>query len=320
MADLPVERLESAAPFTYCGVDFFGPFYIKEGRKELKRYGALYTCLASRIIHIETAGSLETDSFLLSLRRFIARRGPVRSILSDNGTNFVGAENELKRAWEEMDHTKVKDYLRGVGCDWIEWKRNPPTASHMGGVWERQIRSVRAVLQSLLKTHGHTLNEEALRTLLAEAEAIVNSRPLTVDNISDPSCLPLSPIQLLTMKTKVVLPPPGSFESADLYCRKRWRRVQYLANEFWQRWRKEYLSSLQARQKWGSVRRNFKINDIVLLKDDSVTRSQWPMGRVMQVSSDDNGLVRSVQLRVAYSKDLVSRPITKIVLLVEATD
>jgi hypothetical protein len=96
--------------------------------------------------------------------------------------------------------------------------------------------------------------------------------------------------------------------------------VQYLANEFWQRWRKEYLSSLQARQKWGSVRRNFRINDIVLIKDDTVTRSQWPMGRVMHVSSDDNGLVRSVQLRVAYSKDLVTRPITKIVLLVEATD
>ena len=320
MADLPIERLEVDAPFTYCGVDIFGPFLVKEGRKELKRYGALFTCFASRAVHIETTCTLETDSFLLALRRFIARRGPVRSIRSDNGTNFVGADNELTRAFKEMDHERLGAALGEMGCDWmITWKRNPPTASHMGGVWERQIRSVRDILQSLLKTNGHLLNDESLRTLLLEAEAIVNSRPLTVDSLSDPTCLPLSPAQVLTMKSKVVLPPPGVFEEADLYCRKRWRRVQHLANEFWQRWRKEYLASLQARQKWGKVRRNFCVNDIVLLKDDSATRNHWPMGRVEKVAADDGGLVRSVQLRVAYSKDLVSRPISKIVLLVEAS-
>ena len=291
---------------------------MKERRSELKRYGVLYTCFASRAIHIETTCSLETDTFLLSFRRFTARRGPVRSLHSDNGTNFVGADNELKRAFDEMDHSKIKAHLGERSCEWITWKRNPPTASHMGGVWERQIRSVRAILQSLLKTYGHVLNDESLRTLLLEAEAIVNSRPLTVENINDPTCLPLSPCQLLTMKSKVILPPPGVFEKEDLYCRKRWRRVQYLANEFWQRWRKEYLGSLQARQKWNKVRRNFMVDDIVLLKEDGVKRNNWPMGRVIQVFPDDKGLVRSVQLKTAYSNELFSRPINKIVLLVES--
>ena len=92
MADLPEDRLEPAPPFTYCAVDLFGPFHIKEGRKELKRYGVLFTCMSSLAIHLETANSLETNSFLQSLRRFIDRRGPVRQIRFDQGTNFVGAK------------------------------------------------------------------------------------------------------------------------------------------------------------------------------------------------------------------------------------
>ena len=108
MADLPKERLSPAPPFTYCGVDFFGPFFIKEGRKKLKRYGALFTCLTSRVVHIKTTNSLETDSFLNALRRFVARRGPVREIRSDQVTNLVGAEKELRRALEEMDSALIQ--------------------------------------------------------------------------------------------------------------------------------------------------------------------------------------------------------------------
>ena len=98
MANLPSSRVEPAPQFSYCAVDYFGPWYIKEGRKEVKRYGALFTCLASRAIHIEVAHSMETDSFLQALRRFTCRRGPIRELRSDQGTNFVGAENELKTA------------------------------------------------------------------------------------------------------------------------------------------------------------------------------------------------------------------------------
>ena len=107
--------------------------------------------MSSRAIHLETAISLETDSFLNELRRFLSRRGPARQIRSDQGTNFVGARRELKEAWEEMDNQRIKSELQNQHCDWVlDFKMNVPAASHMGGVWERQIRSVRAVLASVL--------------------------------------------------------------------------------------------------------------------------------------------------------------------------
>ena len=113
MADLPLGKSEkvTAPPFTYCGIDYFGPFVVKQGRKEVKRYGAVFTCMASRAVHIETAVSLETDSFINALRRFIARRGPVREIRSDQGTNLVGAEKELNLALKEMNHDEIQKSL-----------------------------------------------------------------------------------------------------------------------------------------------------------------------------------------------------------------
>ncbi|XP_053376587.1 uncharacterized protein LOC128547590 [Mercenaria mercenaria] len=248
MADLPSDRLEPSPPFTYCAVDYFGPFYVKEGRKEMKRYGVMFTCLTCRAVHVETATSLETDSFINCLRRFITIRGPIRQLRSDRGTNFIGAKNESKSSLAELpvDNDQIKQFLLREGCDWFEWKMNVPAASHMGGVWERQIRSVRSVLATLLHTHGNSLDDDSLRTFLYEAASIVNSCPLTVANVNDPlSVTPLTPNHLLTMKTTIILPPPGNFQTNDMNCKHRWRRVQFLLNQFWTRWRNEYLQNLQ---------------------------------------------------------------------------
>lgn len=135
MADLPADRLEENPPFTYSAADYFGPFYIKEGRRELKRYGVLFTCMSSRAVHLETAASLTTDSFLSAYRRFIGRRGPVRQLRSDQGTNFVGASNELKTALSEINQDTLKKEMAKTSCDWIVFKINVPSASHMGGAW-----------------------------------------------------------------------------------------------------------------------------------------------------------------------------------------
>ena len=213
MADLPEDRLEPAPPFTYCAVDLFGPFHIKEGRKELKRYGVLFTCMSSRAIHLETANSLETDSFIQSLRRFIDRRGPVRQIRCDQGTNFVGAKRELDDQLLKMDQSRVRQFLLESDCDWIEFQFNVPSASHMGGIWERQIRTARNVLAVLLDQCGTQLDDESLRTFMTEAEAVVNSRPLTVESLSSLDGVePLTPNHLLMGKSNVVLPPPGVFQ------------------------------------------------------------------------------------------------------------
>ena len=109
----------------------------------------------------------------------------------------------------------------------------------------------------MLKTHRKSLEDESLLTLMTAVEGILNSRPLTVEMINDPSSFqPLAPANILTMKSKVVMPPPGKFLRPDLYCRSRWRPVQHIPNQFWCRWRKEYLQSLPQHQKWNTRRRN----------------------------------------------------------------
>ena len=325
MADLPLERTLEVTPFSYSGVDMFGPFQIKEGRKIHKRYCALFTCFSSRAVHLESTNKMDTDSFILALRRFISTRGRIRTLRSDNGSNFVGADNEFKKALKEMDHTKIGKFLQTEMCDWINWEKNTPTASHMGGIWERQIRTVRSILSSLLKSHDQVLNDESFNTLIKEVECIINSRPLSIENVDDPSSEVLTPNHLLTLKSKAVLPPPGIFQKNDIYCRRRWRVIQHLANEFWCRWKKEYLSNLQTRQKWTKKRRNFCIGDIVLLKEDNSPRNSWPIARIIETLPNKDGLIRSVNLKIAVSGSdgkttYLKRPIAKLVLLLETED
>ena len=191
------------------------------------------------------------------MRRFISLRGPVRHIRCDRGTNFIGTETEFRNSLSELDFDQIRQYLVCGNCDFVEFKMNVPSASHMGGIWERQIRTVRNILPTLLAKLGTQLDDESLRTLMAETTTIVNSRPLTVEHLNDPLSLePLTPNHILTMKTNIVLPPPGEFMRDDIYSKKRWRRVQFIANEFWNRWRKEFLANIQSRQKWIAPKRN----------------------------------------------------------------
>ncbi len=315
MANLPEDRLEPSPPFTYCGIDCFGPFLVKKGRSEHKRYGLLITCLCCRGIHIEMLEDMSTDSFINALRCFIALRGAVRHIRSDQGSNFIGAKNELRAALKELDHDKIQRFLAGTQCEFVF---NAPSSSHAGGVWERQIRTVRSILNVTLKISAGRLDDASLRTFLYEAMAIVNSRPLTVTGVNDPTGMePLTPNHLLTMKSKEALPPPGIFPKEDLYITKRWRKVQYLCEVFWGRWKREYLSSLNERTKWTVPRRNLMVGDVVLLKDDSSPRMEWPLGLVTEAQTAEDGLVRRVKLTTRATREL-ERPVQKLVLLIEA--
>ena len=230
----------------------------------------------------------------------------------------MGAQRELKEGLKNMDNKRIQEYLcHHFDADWlIEWKPNPPAASHMGGIWERQIRTVRTILTSLTKEFGHAINDECFRTLLVEAENIVNSRPLTFPS-SDPDDFkaPITPSSVLTMKSKIVMPPPGDFQRADIYLRKHWRRVQYVAEVFWSRWRKEYLHSLQQRTKWNQPKRNFKVGDIVLVIDERMPRNVWPLARITNVLSDSSGFVRSARVKTMSST--LDRPIAKLILVLE---
>ena len=310
MTDLPKNRISPAPPFTYTGVHYFEPFIIKEGRKEVKRYGAIFTCLVSRAVHIEVASSLESNSFILALRRFITRRGPVREMRSDNGTNFVGAWNKLLQAIEEMDHEEIRVKLLQENIDWIF---NPPAASHMGGVWERQIRTTRKFLSGLMEEYGLCLDEESFRTLMCEVEAIINSRPLMTVSGEPGDLKPLASNHILTTKSTVILPPPGKFQQNDVYMRRRWRTVQHLTNLFWSRWKKEYLVVMQERSKWQNPQRNLVEGNIVLIREENAPRNFWSLALVLQVEPDDQGLVRSAVVKTQATTP--RRPVNKLILI-----
>lgn len=312
MAPLPVERLQPGnPPFTYVGIDYFGPILVKHRRSRIKRWGCIFTCLTMRAVHIEVAYRLDTDSFLLCLQRFMNRRGQPMKIYSDNGTNFTSAQKELKQCISELNNQKIQ---RALTQREIEWHFNPPAASHMGGIWERLIRSTRNIMNKLLQEQ--TVDDEILHTLLTECERIMNDRPLIKPSTDCKDDEALTPSLLLLLKQNSAA-PHGIDEKESNYTKRRWRQTQYLSNVFWRRWIRQYLPTLQIRHKWTVVRDNLRVGDIVLLVDERVPRGSWPIARVTATRPDRHGHVRSVEVMSRGSKKI--RPITKIVLL-EQTD
>ena len=313
MADLPVDRLTpDQPPFSRVGVDCFGPFQVRRGRSLAKRYGVIFTCLAIRAVHIEVAHSLDTDSFLLALRRFIARRGQVKEIRSDNGTNFTSGEKELRESVKAWNQEKIHESLLQKE---IVWSFNPPHGSHFGGVWERCIRTTRKILRALLREQ--ITDDESLATLMCEVESILNGRPITTISSDPRDQEPLTPNHLLLLRSEPSM-PPGLFRKEDLLSRRRWRQVQYLADIFWKRWTKEYLPLLQSRQKWLRPRRNLAVEDVVLVAVENSHRNSWPLGKVVEVFPDSKGLVRRAKVKV--KSGVLERPVDKLCLIVERED
>ena len=321
MGDLPKPRLTPhEPPFTYTGVDFFGPFHVKRGRGTEKVYGCIFVCLTCRAIHIEDVGSLESDAFIQALRRFISIRGAVKEVWSDNGTNFTGGEREIRDAIQDLDHDIIERSLHEKDVEWhcqplTKWHFHPPTASHMSGVWERLIRSVRGTMKAILG-HPHAfVTRETLRTVFAETVGILNSRPLCPSSDDPNDWEPITPSHLLQQRQGISL-PPGDFQDGDLYSRKQWRRGQILSNHFWARWLREYLPLLQERKKWVLKRRNLAVNDLVLVVTENAPRGHWLLGRVTKVFPGKDDLVRTAEVKTKNSTLL--RPISKLCLLEES--
>ena len=323
MADLPADRLEETPPFTNVGLDVFGPFYVSNGRKTRSSLGCtkvwvvIFVCLPSRAIHLEPLLSMDTSSFRNALTRFFAIRGCCKLIRSDCGSNFIGARRQMN----EVDFEAISTELEQRS---IIWKMNPPHASHFGGVWERKIGSVRRVFEgSLALMEKRYLSHDEFTTLLAEASQIVNNSPLWSVPSSPNDPMPLSPAMLLTLHDEPNPAPCESYSDKDIlaYGPRRYRRVQYLSNQFWVRWRTEFLHTLTKRHKWKSKQSCISVGDVVLMRDRQSPRNHWPMGRISNVKTSDDGLVRSVTLTLpplpgGSKPRSLNRPICELVLLV----
>ncbi|XP_038155609.1 uncharacterized protein LOC119792853 [Cyprinodon tularosa] len=319
MGNLPPERMKVAPPFTYVGVDVFGPWDVftrrtRGGQANSKRWAVMFSCMSTRAVHIELIETMTTDSFINALRRLFAIRGPAKQIRSDCGTNLIGASHELKMVETDLSIKDVEDYLNKQDCSWIF---NPPHASHMGGAWERMIGIARRILNSMFQDCKKAmLTHELLSTFMAEVCAIMNARPLVPVSTDPESPLILTPSMLLTMKTGCAPPPPGNFENGILL-KEQWKRVQSLADIFWSKWRREYLHTLQLRHKWQDKKQSLKEGDIVLLKDSQAKRNEWPMSIVSKTIPGKDGLVRKVEVTTSHAgtKKTFSRPVTEVVLL-----
>ncbi|XP_060802199.1 uncharacterized protein LOC132902161 [Amyelois transitella] len=308
MGDLPPERLShNSHPFTCTAVDYFGPMTITIGRRHEKRWGALFTCLTTRAVHVELATSLSTDSMIMALRRFAARRGMPKVIYSDNGTNFVGANRELKEAVEALKKEEVEAAADNIG---VRWKFIPPGAPNMGGAWERLVRSVKTSLTAVLKEKNPS--EETLHTLLLEVEHIINSRPLTeLEDCTNPESL--TPNHFLIGRS-CGAPRLGAFSDSDLVGKPSWKTSQRLADHFWSRWLKEYLPGLLPRRNVGQPTRDIRCGDIVAVLDPALPRGTWPRGRVVRTLPGPDDRTRVVD--VATGGGILRRPASKLVVIV----
>ena len=307
MADLPPERLAAyTPPFSYVGIDCFGPFIVKRGRARVKRYGLIFTCLTIRAVHLEILPDLTTDAFIDALRRFIARRGRPKRLISDNGTNFVGAYRLLGDALREWNNKhKLRSFLLQEA---IAWSFNPPAASHMGGVWERMIRSVRRVFNSIIR--DRVLDDYEIITVFCEIEAVVNGRPLTKASEDPEDLEALTPAHLLSPMRSTATLPPSTGSKHDEH-RQRWRYLQHLADLFWSRWTREYLPTIQHRQKWLTDRdSSIEPGEFVLLVDELRHRNKWRLARVIRTIPGRDGNVRACEVKT--DSGTTTRPVTKL--------
>lgn len=318
MSDLTAERLTVAPPFTYVGVDVFGPWEVtarktRGGQANSKWWAVMFSCMCRRAVHIEVIEAMSSSSFINALRRFFAIRGPAKQLHSDRGTNFVGAFRELKMDASSVSSEDVQKYLKEQHCT---WKFNPPHASHMAGHWERMIEIARRILDCMLLNEKSSHLTQVLTTFMAEVTAVINSRHL-IPVSSDPEFpIIITAATLLTQKTDATPPPPRDFGNNELL-KEEWKQVQRLADIFWTRWKKEYLGTLQSQRKWQDKKNYLKEEDIILVKNIQVNRNEWPMAIIEKTSPSKDGLMRKADVKVTKGsiQKILSRSISELILL-----
>ncbi|XP_058804735.1 uncharacterized protein LOC131671935 [Phymastichus coffea] len=302
MADLHGSRVTEAPAFSKTGVDFFGPILIKEkkdrNRSFIKTYGCVFVCMASKAVHIELATDLSTEGFLSAFRRFISRRGIPTDVFSDNGTNFLGANRELTEIYKLHEKPEFINSIQSFALSRrISWHFNPPLSPHFGGLWEAAVKSFKHHLRRVLK--DHFLTYEQISTLLTEIEAILNSRPLCSLSAdpNDPSAI--SPAHLLIGRPINFL-PSTDFVSVPTNRLSTMNFITKTRQDFSSRWHKEYLNELQTRQKWFSSNTKLAVGTVVILMEDNLGTSRWPLGVVTKVFPSSDGISRVASITLKH--------------------
>lgn len=312
MGSLPESRVTKSRPFLHTGIDFAGPFVMKNpvGRapKTYKGYLCIFICMATKAIHLEAVSSLSTDAFLDGLRRFVSRRGLCSHVYSDCGTNFVGAEKELQKFMR--DKKTNEEIADGLSSSSIQWNFNPPSAPHRGGLWEAAVKSAKFHLRRVI---GNSyLTYEQFSTILCQIEAVLNSRPLTQLSSEPGDFEALTPGHFLIGEPLVAVPDP-CVENVPINRLNSFKQQQQRVQHFWRRWSREYLNTLQQRNKWRWEKDDVQVGDLVLVVEDT-SPGLWKMGRIQDTHAGGDGRVRVVTVKTATN--VMQRPIVKLVPLI----
>lgn len=320
MGNLPAVRVNIAEPFAHTGVDFAGPFVIRKnpGRPPsvrgkapeimLKAWIVLFVCMTTRAAHLEICIGLTVEEFMTAFERFVMRKGRCFHMMSDNGTTFVGANNELARVLAHWTNTMPEDFLAKYNT---KWHFITPAAPFKGGIWEACVKSMKRHLKRAIGKQ--ILTKDDLNQLAIQIEGCLNSRPLwpQSDDLSDLSAI--TPAHFVLGKP--ILPQPLAEDVAETPANRLtvWQQRQHLHQSIWKRWREEYLMTLQQRTKWYKIKANLKTGDMVVIRDEDTPPSNWVLGRVSKVHVAADGLVRTATIKTATS--VFERPINKLCIL-----
>ena len=245
-------------------------------------------CFSSKAVHLELVSDLSTAACIAAIRRFVSRRGCPKNLYSDNGKNFVGSEKEIADL-QKISRNEHCDSLQAVAAGLhIKWFFIRPRAPDFGGLWESAIKYAKIHLRKVMG--NKVLSFEEICTLLCQIEMILNSRPICPLS-EDPNdeffltrahfCLGGKLENLPLSQTTNDLKNPDSTHSPT----KRWIQIQKMVSHFWKRWVKEYVLSLQERNKWRLETSNLKVGDIVFVFDDNVPPLQWPLASAKTTTS-----------------------------------
>lgn len=267
--------------------------------------------------HLEFVDNLTAISFINAFRRFIARRGTPKFILSDNATNFVLASKVLRTQFLPEDDDAINEYF---SKERIEWKHTVDYAPWQGALYERLIGIIKNNFRRTLS--GRKLTFENFVTFLVEVEGVINARPLTY--VDDENHSIIRPIDFIQPHIRPGL-PNASDSDGDVYfppnvdsveaLKEKLKQSQRHINRFWELWRSDYLTHLreQAAKFHKTPRMCVKtapnVNDVVLIEDENMPRGMWKMGLIVENIQSNDGMIRSAKVRI-HNNHILKRPIS----------
>ena len=274
-------------------LDLFGPYTVRgevQKRTSGKANGVMFTDLAMRAVHIEAVFGYDTGNFLLALSRFASLRGWPEMIYSDPGSQLVGAERELKEAWQRIDRESLQRDSVQNGSTWVFGPADSPW--HQGAV-ESLIKVAKRAIH--FSVSNQRLSVPEFLTVCCEVSNLLNERPIGVKPSVNSTINVLTPNSLLHGRATAA--NPLGWQPYETSIATRYHLVQSVVEDFWKRWTELYAPALVVQRKWHTASRNLRPGDVVIVADKNTPRGDYRLALVKDVFPGEDGKVRKVTVQ-----------------------